>query len=95
MNIELQIFEIFHFSRGEVIFVGKLNQEIPVVTPNCKYTATLIVNNLIYLQNIDIAGERIGGRNPERYRSISTMTEIDLNSDFIHNNDCKLILVAL
>ena len=95
MNIQMQIFEIFHLSRGEVVFVGKLNQETPVITRNWKYTATLIVNDLVYLENIDITGERIGGRNPERYRSISTMTKIDLNADFIHSNDCKLILVAV
>jgi hypothetical protein len=34
-----------------------------------------------------------GGRNPDGYRAIATMEKISLNSDFIKNHNCQLILI--
>ena len=93
VNIQFQIVDIFHLSTGYTIFVGAFAEEIPTITSNYKYMATLIVDSSIYQKNIYITGEMIGGRHPERYRGITTLQKVDLSNEFITSHDCKLILV--
>jgi hypothetical protein len=93
MNNQMDICDIFYFKTGETIFAGKLSEEIPVITSKDKYTASLIVDGITYQQNINISGEMIGGGHPKGHRAISTMDKLDINSEFVKNHNCKLVLI--
>jgi hypothetical protein len=95
MNTQMKMFDIFHFQTGETIFAGKLSEEIPIITSKSKYLGNLIVDGSIYQQNIKIIGEMIGGRHPDGYRSFITMETVEINSDFVKNHDCQLVLIEV
>jgi hypothetical protein len=91
--INMQVVNVFYLSLGGTTFVGKLPQEIPVIRSKTKYVADLIVDDRIYLQNIKINGEMIGGKNPDGYRAIVATEVLNLDSDFFKNHDCQLVLI--
>jgi hypothetical protein len=95
MNTQMKILNIFHFQTGETIFAGKLSEEIPIIRIKTKYVADLIVDDQIYQQNIKINGEMVADRNPHGYRAMITMEKIEINSDFVKNHDCQLVLIEV
>jgi hypothetical protein len=95
MNNQMEICDIFHFQTGETIFVGNLPKEIPLIRSKSMYIANLIVDGKIHKQNIQITGEMTGGKHPDGYRAIATMENLEINSEFIKNHNCQLVLVEL
>jgi hypothetical protein len=91
----MEIFEIFHFQNGWVIFGGKLSKEIPLITNKRKYIANLIVDGTIYQQNIPITGEMMGGRHPDGHRAITTTEEVKISREFVKDHHCQLILTEI
>ena len=91
----MEIFDIFHFQNGWVVFAGKLSKEIPVITNKRKYVANLIVDGTIYQKNIQITGEMMSGRHPDGHRGITTTEEVKINSEFVKNHHCQLILTEV
>jgi hypothetical protein len=91
--INMQVINVFYLSLGGTTFVCKLSQEIPVIRSTTKYVADLIVDDRIYLKNIKINGEMIGGKNPDGHRAIVATEVLNLDSDFFKNHDCQLVLI--
>jgi hypothetical protein len=91
----MEIFDIFHLQNGWVVFAGKLPEEIDLTTSRRKYTANLIVDGTIYQQNIQITGEMMGGMHPDGHRGITTKEEVKINSEFVKNHHCQLILAEV
>ena len=95
MRYFMEIFDIFHFQNGWVIFAGKLPEKIPRITGKIKYVVNLIVDGKTYQENIQITGEMLGGRHPDGYRGITTTEEVKINSEFVKNHHCQLILTEV
>jgi hypothetical protein len=89
MNIEMKIFDVFHLSFGYSVFVGKFMGEEPRRINN-NYTANLIVDGNVCLEDIPIGG-RMMGISPDGQIGIGTVAIVDVTSDFIRDRDCSLL----
>jgi hypothetical protein len=89
MNIEMEIFDVFHLSFGYSVFVGKFSGEEPRQIKN-NYTADLIVDGNVYLEDMPIGG-RMMGISPDGQIGISTVKIVDVTSRFIRDRDCYLL----
>jgi hypothetical protein len=89
MNLEMKIFDVFHLSFGYSVFVGKFMREEPRRINN-NYTANLIVDGNVYLEDIRI-GSRMMGISPDGHIGISTVSIVDVTSEFIGDRDCYLL----
>jgi hypothetical protein len=95
MNNQMKICDVFRFKSGEIIFVGSLSKEIPLIKNKDMYVANLIIDGEIYQQNIKINGEMTGGKHPDGHRALATIENLEISSEFIKNHNCQLVLIEL
>jgi hypothetical protein len=90
----MQLFDIYPLPSGGTVFVGKPKHELPgIIITRRYYMATLIVDGIIYQENIKILGSSIPETAPPGQRTIGTKDKVDLDAEFVKNHDCRLILI--
>ncbi len=89
MNFQMKILDIFYLSSGFVIFVGPVIGTKQLLRK--KYKLNLLING-VFETTIETSGEWIADRrHPLGHRSISTLDDISLTSEFVKENDCMLL----
>ena len=88
MQFEMKVVGIFNLSSGYTIFVGPVSGEKSRI--KCGTKAQVLVDNTL-LKVVELHGEWIADKKyPLDYRSLSTLSKVDISSDFIKEHNCIL-----
>ena len=86
-SFEMTIVDLFRFSDGRTVFVGRIDGEAKFIRPcRCELRVDGVLRSVIQLE-----GEMMPDRNsPEGYRSVSTRDSVSLDRQLLSTSKCHL-----
>lgn len=90
-EFEMIVFDVFHLQGGRTVFVGSVKGLNKLIQ---KCQVEVLVNEKIY-KIIEIEGEWFfNAQHPEGHRAISTTASINLTTDIVKKQQCKLRMLS-